>query len=158
MISEALTIVIPTRDRPALLELCLRSIFDRQTRLPRVVVSDNSTKEASTIRELKQRYDFDYVRQSGELSAAEHQNLCFTLPRTKWMMLLHDDDELQPDALAQLESVLSTTDNAAVVVGGLDYIDESGNKIDAWMPAGCETLRGDEAVPASRSRLPSAVS
>jgi hypothetical protein len=49
---ELLTIVIPTRDRPELLETCLRSVFENQVSVP-VIVSDNSIRSHSAIAALQ---------------------------------------------------------------------------------------------------------
>jgi glycosyltransferase involved in cell wall biosynthesis len=146
VISDLLTIVVPTRDRPDLLELCLRSVFGGQIRKPRVVVSDNSTREWAALNELRHKYDFDYHRQSGDLQVVEHHNRCMQLPRTEWVMLLHDDDELYPDALERLDPLLTENREVALVVGGLDYIDAAGSTLEEWMPAVAETVRGDDAI------------
>src|SRR5262245_1153584 len=98
MIRDLLTIVIPTRDRPEQLELCLESIFEQQAIIPDVIVSDNSVHDHPAIGDARQRYGFTYVRQSGDLSMTDHLNACLELSSTPWMMLLHDDDELEAHA------------------------------------------------------------
>ena len=67
--NSLLTIVIPTRDRPDFLEKCLRSVFERQTALPQVIVSDNSKFDHPAINQLRDKYGFAYIRQSGELTS-----------------------------------------------------------------------------------------
>ena len=144
--STLLTIVIPTRDRPDLLGRCLRSIFERQTTIPPVIVSDNSTANNSAVQALRRRYPFTYLRQSGEMSMADHHNLCLSLPSTRWMMLLHDDDELYPGCLKTIESVLPGVEGPAVIVGGLQYVDPDGTPYWTWAPARHETLKGDDGL------------
>ena len=73
--AELLSVVIPTRDRPELLEACLRSVFDSQAEI-HVIVSDNSTRDHPEIEQLRARYGFTYVRQSGQLKATDHFNTC----------------------------------------------------------------------------------
>ena len=75
-VRDLLTVVIPTRNRPALLTSCLRSVFERQTPRPRVIVSDNSYPSSADIELFTAWYGFEYVRQSGELSIAQHFNAC----------------------------------------------------------------------------------
>jgi hypothetical protein len=144
--SECLTIVIPTRDRPDLLEVCLQSVFECQTTVPKVIISDNSTLNYPVIEILRRRYGFTYVRQSGEMSMTDHLNTCLHLPSTPWMMLLHDDDELYPDSLAKIEPLLRGCENVALVVGGLQYIDPHGNLFGEWVPEVKETLRAEDAL------------
>jgi glycosyltransferase involved in cell wall biosynthesis len=143
---ELLTIVIPTRNRPDFIELCLRSIFERQTIIPPVIVSDNSTVEQPVIRFLQRKYGFVYVRQSGELSMTEHQNACIELATTRWVWIVHDDDELFPESVEKVLSTLSGCRDAAIVVGGVQYIDEEGKRLAEWIPKVKGTFRGEEGL------------
>ncbi len=146
MISQLLTIIVPTRNRPDFLELCLRSVFECQQVVPKVIVSDNSTTDLPGIQSLRERYPFTYIRQSGNLSMTEHHNACLTLPETPWVLLLHDDDELYPQALSKLESFLGACGEAGIVVGGFQRIDEHSVVYGGWAPKKSETLIGDEGV------------
>jgi SAM-dependent methyltransferase len=143
---DQLTIVIPTRNRVDLLDLCLRSVFDRQTAIPRVFVSDNSTSDLPEIDSLRKKYGFTYIRQSGKLSMREHHNACLRLPSTPWALLLHDDDELCPDVLDKLEPFLANCNGAGLVVGGFQRIDETGTAHATWVPETHETVKGEDGV------------
>lgn len=146
MISKLLTIVIPTRNRPDFLESCLQSVFERQTTIPKVIVSDNSTAQLPGIDILRRKYEFTYIRQSGTLSMTDHHNACLGLPSTPWAFLLHDDDELFPNILEKLDSVLSDTADVGIVIGGIEFIDEKGSTRGAWIPETTERIRGEEGV------------
>jgi hypothetical protein len=147
MTPNALTISIPTRDRPALLEKCLNSIYANQSTIPEVVVSDNSVKDHPIIETFRRRYGFKYVRQSGHLSQPAHMNVCcLELPDTQWVLLLHDDDELYPGCLAGLHEFLSRCDSIGIVVAGIQFIDFGSRVQKQWTPAAESTLRGEEAL------------
>ncbi len=106
MSSSDLTVVVMTRDRIDLLGKALSSVFDRQSNPPSVMVSDNSTREYFELNKFQQRYGFSYIRQSGILTATEHHNVCLQLPATRWVWLLHDDDELRSGAVRGVEQIL----------------------------------------------------
>jgi SAM-dependent methyltransferase/glycosyltransferase involved in cell wall biosynthesis len=146
MLSELLTIVIPTRDRPDFLELSLRSVFERQNNIPRVIVSDNSTKDSPAIDFLRSKYPFSYVRQSGKLSMFNHHNACLKMASTRWAILLHDDDELSSNVIDRLESFLAKCDDSGLVVGGTQLIDQEGNLRGTWIPETNGTLMGEDGV------------
>lgn len=141
-----LTIVIPTRDRPDLLQLCLRSVFEYQTTIPDTIVSDNSSSNHPEVDALRRRYRFDYVRQSGELSITDHHNTCLSLPSSPWVMLLHDDDELYPGCVAKVVPFLEGHGDVGMIVGGLQYLDPHGNSWWDWTPESGETLKGEDAL------------
>ncbi|HEV8621020.1 MAG TPA: glycosyltransferase family A protein [Nitrospiraceae bacterium] len=143
--SGLLTIVIPTRDRPDWLALCLRSIFEHQTVTVPVIVSDNSALQHSTVTALKSRYDFSYVRRSGKMSMTEHLNACFGLVSTPWMILLHDDDELCPNMLVKLGAFLAERGDVGIVVGGFQYIDSNGKVMGEVNPK-FGIFRGEEGL------------
>jgi len=131
---ELLTIVIPTRDRPELLETCLRSVFENQVSVP-VIVSDNSIRSHSAIAALQRRYGFAYVRQSGMLTATEHFNVCVRLASSKWVWMLHDDDELYPGGVEKMVACALGAGDIGIIVGGLQYIDTAGVTHAEWIPA-----------------------
>ncbi len=146
MSSNDLTVVVMTRDRIDLLEKALSSVFDRQSKPPSVIVSDNSTREYSELNKFQQRYGFSYIRQSGRLTATEHHNVCLQLPATRWVWLLHDDDELRSGAVRGIENFLNQTHDVGIVVGGVEDITYDGAVTRHWVPRVKETLRGDEGL------------
>lgn len=144
---ELLTIVIPTRNRPEMLEKCLRSVYEGQTRVPKVIVSDNSTYDDSMIEPLRRKYGFLYVRQTGHLTMIEHWNKCVLgLPATRWVLMLHDDDELYPDVIGKLETFLAGHKDVGIVVGGIQFINQRGEAQREWVPQANGTLREEEAL------------
>ncbi len=110
------------------------------------MVSDNSTREYSELKKFQQRYGFSYIRQSGALTATEHHNVCLQLPATRWVWLLHDDDELRSGAVRGVEQFLHDTHDAGIVVGGVEDITYDGEMTRRWVPGAKETLRGNEGV------------
>jgi glycosyltransferase involved in cell wall biosynthesis len=147
MSAHRLTITIPTRDRPDLLEKCLESVYTRQTTIPNVIVSDNSTKDHPITDTFRRRYGFRYVRQSGQLSQTAHINVCcLDLPDTPWVLVLHDDDELYPECLGNLQTFLAACGSIGVVVAGIQFIDFDGAVYKEWTPAADGFLRGEEAL------------
>jgi glycosyltransferase involved in cell wall biosynthesis len=144
--NSEVTIVILTRDRPDFLEKCLRSVFENQKVVPKVIVSDNSTGDHIGIKKLRSNYPFTYVRQSGRLSMTEHHNAALELPSTRWLWLVHDDDELYPDAVAKVQSFLAGCGDAAIVLGALEYIDPQGRTRGKWIPKVSGTFRGEEGL------------
>jgi glycosyltransferase involved in cell wall biosynthesis len=145
--SRPLTIVIPTRDRPDFLEKCLRSVFEGQTVLSHVIVSDNSKSDQPGINELRRKYTFAYVRQSGALDQYAHLNICcLKLPSTPWVLLLHDDDELYPDSIQKLECFLTECDDAGIVVAGIQHIDQHDQAHGHWIPKKQGTFKGEDGL------------
>jgi glycosyltransferase involved in cell wall biosynthesis len=146
--SDLLSVVIPTRDRPELLEACLRSVFESQAEVD-VIVSDNSTRDHPEFERLRARYRFTYVRQSGELRATDHFNACLKLPSSKWIWMLHDDDELCPGAVDKMATYLQAVGDVGLVVGGLHYIDHAGIKQLEWIPGARGESRGEAGLLAA---------
>ena len=146
--ADLLSIVIPTRDRPEFLKACLRSVYESQSQID-VIVSDNSTRHHPEIEQLRTRYGFSYVRQSGKLSATDHLNACLELASSKWIWMLHDDDELYPGGVAKMAVRLSGAENAGVVVAGLHYVDQNGVKQLEWLPGSHGESHGEAGLLAA---------
>ena len=146
MSPSLLTIVVMTRDRIDLLKKALGSVFECQSRFPPVIVTDNSIHEHSEMEELRRQYGFSYVRQSGKLSSTEHHNVCLTLVTTRWVWLLHDDDELYPNAVAGVEACLENCEDGGIFVGGVEDITHEGEVTRHWLPRTRGILKGDAAL------------
>ena len=144
--SRVLTIVVLTRDRVDLLKKALLSVFEHQLKAPPVIVSNNSTREYPEMEELQRQYGFSHVRQSGRLTVTEHHNACLRLATTRWVWLLHDDDELCPGAVAGVEACLKDCENVGIVVGGGNEITYEGEVTHHWVPTAKGVLRGDAAL------------
>ena len=144
--SSDLTIVVLTRDRVDLLKKALLSVFEHQLKAPPVIVSNNSTREYPEMAELQRQYGFSYIRQSGRLTVTEHHNACLRLATTRWVWLLHDDDELCPGAVAGVEACLKDCENVGIVVGGVNEITYEGEVKSHWVPTAKGVLRGDAAL------------
>lgn len=142
---SALTIVIPTRNRPEWLARCLRSVFEHQTTTVPVVVSDNSSSQYPALPALEEQYHLTYIRQSGVLSQTDHFNACFGLVATPWIMLLHDDDELCPNVLGKIQTFLAERKAEGLVVGGVQYIDAQGTAKWEHIPD-FGVFRGEEGM------------
>jgi hypothetical protein len=123
-------------------------VFESQAEVD-VIVSDNSTREHPEIDALRTRHRFTYVRQSGELSATDHFNACLRLPSSKWIWMLHDDDEIYPGAVAKVATRLREVGDVGLVVGGLHYIDHAGAKQLEWIPAQRGESRGEAGLLAA---------
>ena len=65
---------------------------------------------------------------------------------TRWLWLVHDDDELYPDSIGKVQSFLAGCGNAAIVLGGLEYIDPQGRTLGKWIPKMSGTFRGEEGL------------
>jgi hypothetical protein len=143
--SDLLSVIVPTRDRPELLAACLRSVYESQAQID-VIVSDNSTRHHPAIEQLRTRYGFAYIRQSGMLSATDHFNTCLTLPPSKWIWMLHDDDELYPGGVEKMAARLNEVGDVGLVVGGLHYIDQAGVTHEEWMPKPQGESRGEAGL------------
>jgi hypothetical protein len=95
---------------------------------------------------LRKKFGFAYVRQSGKLSMTEHFNACLTLPSSRWLWMVHDDDELCPDSVGKVESFLAGCEDVGIVVGGVQYIDQQGKILQQWIPKTKRIFRGEEGL------------
>jgi hypothetical protein len=77
---------------------------------------------------------------------AEHFNACLQLPSTPWLWLIHDDDELTPQAINKMNSFLAGGPDVGIIVAGVQNIDNEGNTVQNWNPKVTGILRGEDAL------------
>jgi glycosyltransferase involved in cell wall biosynthesis len=156
-VTERVEIVIPTRDRCALLREAVASI-QRQTigDWGLVVVDDASTDETPqwlaslATRDARVRT----IRLESHSERATARNRGLELVSGQFVLFLDDDDRLMPRALEHLVSALSAHPDAVEAIGGRIAFDENGHRRRAHhvrvrmkRPVWPEMLAGWFAVP-----------
>jgi glycosyltransferase involved in cell wall biosynthesis len=104
------TVIVPTHNRPLLLQRTLRSLIEQTYREFQVIVVDDAATfipPFTELAELKGRYT--YVIRSGESGPAQSRNLASALVNTPYAMFLDDDDTLAPDHLKAWAEHIGTT-------------------------------------------------
>lgn len=129
-----LSIAMPTRDRPKLLQRALDSVVRATTPMAEhieVTVSDGSADDATE--QVIQRFTANwpgrhrYVRNRPALSLPENINRAIELTTGEWVLQLHDDDYLLPGAgTVILDATRRMEPAERVVLFGVEVVDEHG--------------------------------
>jgi glycosyltransferase involved in cell wall biosynthesis len=137
-----LTILLLARNRPQYLPSTLKSIEDQLYRQWRLVLSDNSTDEASAqanealLEEFRQRnpnHLVRYVRRSGKLSVMEHYCLGWQEIETPFFAVHHDDDIWLPHHLKQAIDWLSQSEKHGIATSDALIINSQGKETGALL-------------------------
>jgi len=105
--ADLFTIIIPTHDRPYLLQRTLQSLVRQSfTDFTTIIVSDSSSyfPPYQELKDLKGRYTYLIHNTGG--GPASSRNMGIDLANTKYVMFLDDDDTLEPDHLMMLSKLL----------------------------------------------------
>jgi glycosyltransferase involved in cell wall biosynthesis len=150
-----LSIAVPTRNRPELLERSLASALEATAPVAEqveITLSDGSTDEASGRVVERLLADWPgghrYVWNRPALTLPENINRAVELGTGEWVLQLHDDDYLQPDAgQVLLDTVRRTDDREQVLLFGVEIVDQEGGRLkeqtfprERYLPPG-EALR-----------------
>jgi glycosyltransferase involved in cell wall biosynthesis len=125
---------MPTRNRPELLERALRSALEATAAVAgqvEVTVSDGSDDDASgqVVRRLLADWPggYRYVHNRPALSLPGNINRAMGLATGEWILQLHDDDYLLPDAGSViLETIRRTPPDERVLLFGVELVDMRG--------------------------------
>lgn len=125
---------MPTKDRSELLERALGSVLGATASVAKqveVTVSDGSADDASAqvVRRLLTGWPggYRYVSNRPALSLPGNINRAMGLATGEWILQLHDDDYLLPDAGAViLETIGRTPPGERVLLFGVDIVDLHG--------------------------------
>jgi glycosyltransferase involved in cell wall biosynthesis len=129
-----LSITMPTRNRPELLERALRSVVGAVAPVGEqveVAVSDGSDDDATGT--VVQRVltgwpgGYRYVRNRPALSLVENMNRAIEISTGEWVMQLDDDDYLLPGAgTAMLDAIRRAAPGEGVLLFGVQIVDREG--------------------------------
>ena len=133
MSNPALSIIIPTRDRPHLLPRAVKSALEQTfADLEVIVVDDASTQ----LVELPEDPRLRIIRLSKPRGGAAARNVGTDAAIGRWVMYLDDDDRLLPHmAAVSLDALAQATLSAPVaVLSGMELVDAQGNITGSLLP------------------------
>lgn len=117
------SICIPTYKRPELLRVAVDSCLAQTFQGFEIVISDDSpdTRTEEMVRNISSKRRIRYVRNVPGLGQARNVNQLFSLASGEFLVLLHDDNFLMPNALEDLLKPLEETPTV-VASFGKDYL------------------------------------
>ncbi len=125
----AVSICIPTYKRPELLKLAVKSCLAQTFTDFEIIIGDDSPDSQSeeTIDPLRATQSIRYFRNSPRAGQAKNVNQLFAQAQGEFLVLLHDDDILQPNALEALIRPLQQNPDLVASFGKQLVINSDGD-------------------------------
>lgn len=101
------SIVIPTRNRAELLKYAVTSVLEQTFDDFELIVSNNNSTDNTV--NLCKSLGVNYISTGKTLPLNESWNFAFNQARGKYVILLADDDYLQPDYLKEIDMAINKT-------------------------------------------------
>ncbi|UUY02951.1 glycosyltransferase family 2 protein [Svornostia abyssi] len=98
---RSVTVVIPTRNRPALLRAAAHAAREQHGVDVEVIAVDDASDDADAIRDTAESAGIELIRFDRRRGVAEARNAGIAAARTPWIALLDDDDRWAPRKLAE---------------------------------------------------------
>lgn len=119
------SICIPTYNRAHVLDRAVDSALAQGFSDYELLVVDNASTDNTT--EILAHYSdprLRVIRNPSTVSMPENHNICIDLARGEWIVILHSDDRLRPDALARLAGVCMTVEHPDAIAQAGDFYDD----------------------------------
>jgi glycosyltransferase involved in cell wall biosynthesis len=155
-----ISICIPTYQRADLLVCAIESCLKQTYQNIEVVISDDSPDNCSEKAILKwiESNEVRYCRNSPALKQAGNVNRLFNLARGKYLILLHDDDLLLPDAVQDMYQCFQEYPDIDACFGKQQVIDMKGTILDQeTQELNQDYYRGDNYAGSQISAMKSAL-
>jgi glycosyltransferase involved in cell wall biosynthesis len=126
------SVCIPTYKRPHLLREAVQSCLRQSYLNIEIIISDDSPDDTSE-RVITQSIKHDkirYYRNATPLKQAANVNQLFSLAQGEYLILLHDDDLLLPNAIRAMVACLQGNSSITACFGKQQIIDMKGNNIE----------------------------
>jgi glycosyltransferase involved in cell wall biosynthesis len=119
--SISISVCVPTRNRPNMLIQCLASIVTQSVLPSQIIVGDDSDDNISYIAlqglTFSNSVELLYVDNDPNLGQSRNIQNLFQRAKGDWILLIHDDDWLLPEALANLTAPIRAGRILDVVYG-----------------------------------------
>lgn len=129
-----ITVAIPVYNGEKFIEEAIKSVSDQTYPVREVIISDDCSMDASFYIIKSSQYKFSnlnltYFKNSNNIGYAENWNRCFKYCKSKYLMILHQDDILKKHTVEILYNFLNANPDIALAGGYEDFINERGNII-----------------------------
>jgi glycosyltransferase involved in cell wall biosynthesis len=129
------SIVIPTYNRRAVLDLALRTVLSQTCRDFEVIVVDDGSNDGTAEWIATTYGQFQVIRQpNGGPGSARNRGIISS--RGSYIVLFDSDDEWFPWTLATYQEAIRRFDNPSVILG--QWVDDGPQSDHVWGASGCE--------------------
>jgi glycosyltransferase involved in cell wall biosynthesis len=147
-------IVIPTYNRAAKVAAAIRSALGQgYERLGVIVVDDGSTDDTREVVRAFPDPRLTYVRQPENIGMVRNWEHGFRLAEGEFVVLLGDDDVLEPDFVVRRVARLASDATLAVAFSGYRRVNDEGEVLDTFEAPGLaeKVIRGIDLLQAAAS-------
>ncbi|AKG23972.1 glycosyltransferase family 2 protein [Calothrix sp. 336/3] len=132
--NKLISICIPTCNRPQLLKKALGSCLIQKYEPIEIIIGDDSQDDATEnlVKDIQSQCQFKlhYVRNKPSLGQAGNVNMLFSMTEGDRLVLLHDDDLLLPNAIADLDKCWQIAPDLTAAFGKQYIISMTGDVLD----------------------------
>lgn len=127
MTEHDFTIVTPSYNYGHFIAECLKSVADQKgVTVEHIIIDACSTDNTPDV--VKQYTHASFISEPDK-GMSDGINKGFLRAKGKWVMWLNADDRLKPNALLTLKDYADKNEDADIIHGGWDFIDENGDFI-----------------------------
>jgi GT2 family glycosyltransferase len=140
-----LTLIVPTHEGGAWLDIALRSIEVAEGL--EIIVLDSSASPDAAARTVaaQGRMDIAYHHRPDLSNWRLKANAGLAMAAAGHVGLLHQDDFWRPGRAARLRELVTTAPHATMIVHAADFVDADGRSLGAWrspLPSGSTPIEG----------------
>jgi glycosyltransferase involved in cell wall biosynthesis len=141
-LSLDVTIAITVFDRREYIVQAIQSALD-QTVPVKVVVVEDCGPDAGLKSFVLEKFGsrIEYFRNTRQRGLFDNWNACIERCSTRFLSILHDDDFLHPNFIADMEGLMINAPELGLYFGRTEIVDNQGKKIFATYPPMDETWR-----------------
>ena len=123
-----ITVVIPTRNRLALLKEAVRSVQSQTDSQWQLIVVDDNSEDGTQEWAERELGGGKFIRLSNNSERAKARNTGLSAAGGDKIVFLDDDDRLMPGALKRLSDALDEASDCVAAVGARVHFDEKGRR------------------------------
>lgn len=139
--NRTVSIVVPTRDRPELVNRAIESALHQSHQKIEVIVVDDGSAERLRLQSEDERVRVIHLESSVGVCGA--RNVAMEYATGYWMVFLDDDDELLPHMVEHSmdAAMKSALENPVAVLSGMETVDADGRMLETRLPVSMEKGR-----------------
>jgi len=130
------SVAIPIYNGAKFLERAINSVLNQSKKVHDIIIvddasTDNSSEVIQSIKSKNPQTDIKYYRNETNIGYSANWNKCFEYCKTKYLLILHQDDMLKTNAFETLYNFLQINPDYAIVGAYEEYINENDEIISS---------------------------
>ncbi|MBP9866829.1 MAG: glycosyltransferase [Candidatus Pacebacteria bacterium] len=113
--NASITVAIPSYNKEKYIERCIKSVIHEKNNINTILLIDNNSTDSTLTIAKKFEPVVTCIKNTVNLGMSGNWNKCIDICKDEWLLILHADDELLPNAISHYKNAIKKYPTAGII-------------------------------------------